>query len=96
MTVTPKDIKRIANLAGLNVQEEAIGRYANRLSSIVALADQMKDIDTTGVTPMAHPQKAAQRLREDTVTETDDRERLQTCAPMVRDGLYLVPRVVRR
>ncbi|MHB8744401.1 MAG: Asp-tRNA(Asn)/Glu-tRNA(Gln) amidotransferase subunit GatC, partial [Sulfuricaulis sp.] len=50
--------------------------------------------DTQGVTPMAHPMDAAQRLRPDAVTETDQRERFQAIAPQVEAGLYLVPRVI--
>jgi aspartyl-tRNA(Asn)/glutamyl-tRNA(Gln) amidotransferase subunit C len=43
---------------------------------------------------MAHPQEMAQRLREDCVTETDQRELFQSIAPQVEDGLYLVPKVI--
>jgi len=55
---------------------------------------QMSAVDTAGVSPMAHPMDAAQRLRPDTVTETDQRERFQSIAPQVEAGLYLVPKVI--
>ena len=94
MPLSPTEISKIAHLARLQMDEEKIGYYANNLSAILALVSQMNDIDTTGVTPMAHPQHAVQRLREDRVTETDQRESFQRHAPMVENGLYLVPRVV--
>ena len=68
--------------------------YAGSLTDILALVDQMNDVDITGVTPMAHPQHAVQRLREDIVTESNQREHFQQHAPAVENGLYLVPKVV--
>ncbi len=54
----------------------------------------MNSVDTTEVTPMAHPLDVAQRLREDEVLETNQRERFQKVAPLTEDGLYLVPKVI--
>ena len=54
----------------------------------------MNAADTEGVEPMAHPQHMAQRLRPDEVTETDQREKFQRIAPLIEDGLYLVPKVI--
>ena len=54
----------------------------------------MNAVDTSGVTPMAHPLDAVQRLREDAVTESDQREHFQQVAPAVEAGLYLVPKVI--
>ncbi|WP_257266672.1 Asp-tRNA(Asn)/Glu-tRNA(Gln) amidotransferase subunit GatC, partial [Endozoicomonas sp. ONNA2] len=63
-------------------------------SSILALVDSMQAIDTQGVEPLAHPLDAIQRLRPDEVTEGNQREQLQSCAPAVEEGLFLVPRVI--
>ena len=68
--------------------------WSGELSRILELVDRMNEVDTDGVTPMAHPQHATQRLRPDTVTESDQRERFQAIAPATERGLYLVPRVV--
>ena len=54
----------------------------------------MQSVDTDGVAPLAHPLDAAQRLRPDALTEAVDRAHYQAGAPAVRDGLYIVPRVV--
>ncbi|MEE3214369.1 MAG: Asp-tRNA(Asn)/Glu-tRNA(Gln) amidotransferase subunit GatC, partial [Pseudomonadota bacterium] len=61
---------------------------------ILEMVDQLQAVDTEGVAPLAHPLDATQRLRADEVTETDQRDDFQRCAPQVENGLYLVPRVV--
>lgn len=94
MSIGPDEVNKIAHLARLQVDQNQLDHYASSLSDILALVEQMNDIDTTGVAPMAHPQHATQRLREDVVTEVDQREQFQRHAPSVEDGLYLVPRVV--
>lgn len=94
MTLERKDVENIAHLARLAISEADIPEYARNLSNILALVEQMGAVDTSGVEPMAHPLEAAQRLREDTVTETDQRERFQAIAPAVEAGLYLVPKVI--
>jgi aspartyl-tRNA(Asn)/glutamyl-tRNA(Gln) amidotransferase subunit C len=58
------------------------------------MIEAMRAVDTAGIDPMSHPQDATQRLREDRVTERDERAAFQAIAPQVEDGLYLVPRVV--
>jgi aspartyl-tRNA(Asn)/glutamyl-tRNA(Gln) amidotransferase subunit C len=65
-----------------------------KLSRILEFVDQLRQADTAGVEPMAHPLAMAQRLRPDEVTETDQRDRVQRNAPFAEHGLYLVPRVI--
>ncbi len=65
-----------------------------QINGILAMVDEMRAVDTTGVAPMSHPQEVTQRLREDRVTETDQRELFHSLAPEVEDGLYLVPKVI--
>jgi aspartyl-tRNA(Asn)/glutamyl-tRNA(Gln) amidotransferase subunit C len=64
------------------------------LNGILELVGRMSEVDTAGVEPMSHPENAGQRLREDRVTEHDEREAFQSVAPQVEDGLYLVPKVI--
>ena len=56
--------------------------------------EEMQAVDTKGIAPMSHAQDVSQRLREDVVTETDQRELFQSIAPQVEAGLYLVPKVI--
>jgi aspartyl-tRNA(Asn)/glutamyl-tRNA(Gln) amidotransferase subunit C len=54
----------------------------------------MQAVDTKGIVPMSHSQDVTQRLREDVVTEINQRELFQSIAPAVEGGLYLVPKVI--
>jgi len=94
MALDRSDVENIAHLARLAISEEDIPEYARNLSNILEFVEQMSAFDTTGVAPMAHPMEAAQRLREDVVSESDERERFQGIAPAVDAGLYLVPKVI--
>jgi aspartyl-tRNA(Asn)/glutamyl-tRNA(Gln) amidotransferase subunit C len=94
MSLQKDDIDKIAHLARLAIGEEDIPEYAQTLSNILGLVEQMNAVDTSGVTPMAHPLDAQQRLRADVVTEQDQREHFQATAPQVEAGLYLVPKVI--
>lgn len=94
MALDRTDVRKIAHLARLAVDEGALDAYAAELTRILDLVEQMGAVDTTGVEPMAHPLHMAQRLRPDQVTETDRREVFQGIAPLVEGGLYLVPRVI--
>lgn len=94
MSLNRDDVVRIAHLARLSIDESDIPEYAENLSSILELVEQMARVDTQGVVPMAHPMDATQRLRPDEVTEMDQSERFQKVAPEVEAGLYLVPKVI--
>lgn len=88
------EILKLANLAKLNVSDAALDEVADSIGNVLALVDQLQAADTSDVEPMAHPLDAVQRLREDAVTEPDQRERLQAIAPATEQGLYLVPKVI--
>ncbi|WP_455207133.1 Asp-tRNA(Asn)/Glu-tRNA(Gln) amidotransferase subunit GatC [Kaarinaea lacus] len=94
MSLTKQDVENIAHLARLAIDDNDIPNYADNLSNILGLVEQMNAIDTTDVKPMAHPLDAVQRLRKDEVTEKNQRERYQQVAPQTEAGLYLVPKVI--
>ncbi len=94
MSIEVDEVKKIAKLACLKVDEADVQAYATNLSNILDLVAQMDAIDTTGVTPMSHPFDVGQRLRDDVVTDTNRREDFQAIAPKTEDGLYLVPKVL--
>jgi len=94
MSLSPEEVRAVAHLARLAVDEQRIPDYSRDLSRILELVEQMQAVDTASVAPMAHPLDMAQRLRADEVTEPDQRERFQVIAPAVEDGVYLVPRVI--
>lgn len=99
MSLTISDVKRIANLARLELSESEASSTLVKLNGIFDLAEQLKAVDTSGITPLSHPIAALMpdlclRLREDAVTETNHREEYQQVAPATQDGLYLVPQVI--
>lgn len=103
MSLNSSDVKRIAHLARIQVSDNDAEALLQKLSGILGLIEQMQAVDTTGITPMSHSQDVTQRLRQDIVTETDQRELFQSIAPKlgngskepaVSGGLYLVPQVI--
>ncbi len=94
MALDEQDIEAIAHLARIGLDDAALAPLATDLSTVLGLVEQMNAVDTEGVEPMAHPGNAVLRLREDAVTEPDQREKLQQVAPAVEQGFFLVPRVI--
>ena len=94
MSLAAEEVAKIAVLARLAVSETERQTYADELSAILALVEQMNAVDTDGIEPLAHPLEMNQRLRPDQVSETDRRDHYQQCAPQVETGLYLVPKVI--
>jgi aspartyl-tRNA(Asn)/glutamyl-tRNA(Gln) amidotransferase subunit C len=87
-------VQHIALLSRLKLSDQEFDQTVDKLSRIVDFVDQLSQADTDNVVPMAHPLNEAQRLREDVVTEPNDREHVQQNAASVEDGLYLVPKVI--
>ena len=88
------EVQRIARLARIEVTGAEAEALERELNGILDLVDRMSAVDTQGIEPMSHPENAAQRLRDDRVTERDSRAAFQSVAPQVEDGLYLVPKVI--
>lgn len=94
MALTPDKISSLAHLARLGIEPDSLAPLADDLSNVLDLVEQLQAIDTDGVEPMAHPASASLWLREDEVTELDQRATLQAPAPSTQDGYFLVPRVI--
>ncbi len=94
MSIGAAEIKGIARLARIAIDDGDIARYAGQLSQILSYVEAMNAVDTTGVEPLAHAIDAVATTRPDAVTETVDRAALQAGAPQVQEGYYLVPRVI--
>ena len=94
MSLDKDQVQHIAMLARLRVADDESAEMVEKLSRIVDFVDQLSQADTDGVAPMAHPLDAVQRLRPDTVAESNQRDHIQENAPSVADGLYLVPKVI--
>lgn len=98
MSLTSADIARIANLARLELNPVEGERMLIQINGFFDMVEKIRAVDTTGIEPLAHPvaaiQEIALRLREDLVSEPDNREANQRNAPAVEHGLFLVPKVI--
>jgi aspartyl-tRNA(Asn)/glutamyl-tRNA(Gln) amidotransferase subunit C len=94
MSISQAEIVKVAHLARLAIPEERLEGYTHTISDILDLVAQMNAVNTDDVLPLSNPLDAMQILREDVVTETNQREDYQSVAPLVEDGLYLVPKVI--
>ena len=94
MSLSIEEVTRIAALARIETSPEEALAAQSQLNAIFALIGEMQAVDTTGIEPMSHGQDLTLRLREDTVTERDQRALYQSVAPQVEAGLYLVPKVI--
>lgn len=89
-----KTVNHIATLARIGIDPGEVDDYAAELSRILEFVEQMSAVDTADVAPLTHPRDRLLRMREDRVTEPDQRDEFQRVAPAVEAGLYLVPRVI--
>jgi len=98
MSLTSADIARIANLARLELKPDESERMLTQINGFFDMVEKIRAVDTTGTMPLAHPMATIQditlRLREDRVSEPNDREANQRNAPAVEHGLFLVPKVI--
>ena len=94
MALTLDDVKRVAHLARIAINDDEAQSTHAQLTGIFKLIAQMEAVDVNTVEPMSHAQDVTQRLREDIVTEGDQRARFLELAPQAEAGLYLVPKVI--
>ncbi len=94
MSLSKQQVQHIAQLARLRLEQDQFDDIVAKLSSIVDFVDQLQQVPTDDVVPMAHPLNQVQRLRPDVVTEADERDLFQKNAPAVIDGFYIVPKVI--
>ncbi|MDQ0014867.1 aspartyl-tRNA(Asn)/glutamyl-tRNA(Gln) amidotransferase subunit C [Variovorax boronicumulans] len=98
MSLDASDIARIASLARLQLASDESERMLSQINGFFDLVERMRSVDTAGIEPLAHPVAAIEditlRLRDDVVSEPNNREANQKSAPAVEAGLFLVPKVI--
>ncbi|MBP3946887.1 MAG: aspartyl-tRNA(Asn)/glutamyl-tRNA(Gln) amidotransferase subunit C [Psychrobacter glaciei] len=92
--VSREEILEVASLARLGVDETTANSYANEISKVLKLMHTLGNVDTTDVKPLSNIHEACQDLRADVAKHDINRERNQSVAPAVEEGLYLVPQVI--
>ena len=94
MSLTKDQVQHISMLARLQLEDSEIDDVVDKLSRIVNFVDRLQAVPTDDVLPMAHPLKMTQRLRDDGLTESDERDDIQKNTPSTEGGYYLVPKVI--
>src|SRR2546430_14145548 len=94
MPLSKEEVRRIAELARIGVSDAEAAAVQAQLNDILELIGRMQKVDTEGVEPMSNAHGSALRMREDKVTERDQKDQFQSVAPQVEAGLYLVPKVI--
>ena len=92
--VSREEILEVANLARLGVDENTADSYAADISKILKMMDILGNVDTTDIKPLSNIHEACQDLRTDIAKHDINRERNQSVAPAIEEGLYLVPQVI--
>ena len=94
MALSDQELKEIAYLARINVNEESLTSLKKELEDILGLFEELNEADTSQISAMSHPLDLSQPTRKDEVTEENLREELLKNAPSVKSGLFLVPKVI--
>ena len=94
MSIDKSDIEYLCNLSKLNLDDEEQSVFLSQMQSILDMIEELQEVDTGDIEPMPHPLQMTQRLRDDEVTEFNDREKYQQNTDFAEDGFYKVPKVI--
>ena len=94
MSLTRQDVEKVALLARLQLTDDELALMTEQLTQIVGYVDQLAEVDTDGVEPMAHAVEVANVFADDEVRPSLPREAALANAPRRNDRGYLVPAVL--
>jgi aspartyl-tRNA(Asn)/glutamyl-tRNA(Gln) amidotransferase subunit C len=94
MSIDKSDIEHLCNLSKLDLDDEERTVFLSQMQSILDMIEDLQEVDTGEIEPMAHPLEMTQRLRDDKVIEFNDRDKYQKNTDFAEDGFYKVPKVI--
>ena len=94
MSISDKELEQIAYLARIGIEKDSFQSLKEKLSNILNMVNELNKVDTENILPMSHPLEISQPLRNDQVTEENQRESLQEHSPLTKAVLFLVPKVI--
>jgi len=94
MAIDAATVKKVARLARIRVEDDRLAPLAAELSAIMAWIEQLDEVDTEGVAPMASTEAVTLPMREDVVTDGGDAAVVLANAPRAERGFFVVPKVV--
>jgi aspartyl-tRNA(Asn)/glutamyl-tRNA(Gln) amidotransferase subunit C len=92
--ISPEEVRHVARLARLALDDDEVGRYAVQLSAILEHVDAVRRLDTADVPPTAHPVPGENVLRSDIERPSLDRDSVLSQAPVAESGRFRVPRIM--
>jgi aspartyl-tRNA(Asn)/glutamyl-tRNA(Gln) amidotransferase subunit C len=94
MSLDKETVAKVANLARIELSEEELEKYAPQLNNIIGWVEQLSEVNTDDVEPLANVVNISCKLREDKVTDGNIQEDVLANAPEEMEGFYVVPKVV--
>jgi aspartyl-tRNA(Asn)/glutamyl-tRNA(Gln) amidotransferase subunit C len=94
MSISRQDIEKVALLARLQLTDDELSKMTAELAQIVGYVDQLAEVNTDGIEPMAHAIETANVFRDDVVAKSLPRDEALANAPHRDDRGYLVPPVL--
>ncbi|MDD3012186.1 MAG: Asp-tRNA(Asn)/Glu-tRNA(Gln) amidotransferase subunit GatC [Candidatus Gastranaerophilales bacterium] len=92
--ITLKEVEHVAKLARLELSEDEKIKFADQLGKLLDYFNQLKEVNTENIEPMAHPVQAVNVVREDIITQSCSREEILKNAPQEEDGYFKVPKII--
>ena len=89
-----KTVTTISYLSRLKIDDEKEEKIINDLDNIIEFVDQLNDVDTSDIAPLANPLEKTAKTRKDIVTAKNLKKELLEVAPSANEDYFLVPRVV--
>ena len=94
MSVDAAQVRKIASLARLAVSDGEVEAMVGELNNILAWVEQLGEVDTDGIEPLAAVVPNQLRLRDDVVSDGDLRDEVLANAPQAEHGFFAVPKVI--
>ena len=94
MSIDRETARRVAKLARIRVEEDALDALAGEFNAILGFVEQLNEVDVDGVEPMTSVTPMRLKRREDVVTDGNQAEKVLSNAPDAREGFFAVPKVV--
>lgn len=91
--ITIKDVEHVAKLARLELSQDEKEKFTKQLGDILKYVEQMNEVDTTNVEPMAHAIDFTNVMREDIAIHEISKSELMKNAPDEEDGFFKVPKI---
>ena len=92
--ITKEDIKKIAELARLQIPENELEKFTGQMNQILKFVERLNSLDTTGITPTSHAIPITNAFREDVVVDSPESAAALEQAPELEGHLFKVPKVI--